>query len=312
MKLVSAQCPACHASLEIPDGASKLFCMYCGNQIVITHEAGPESDFVVEGGVLRKYKGNAAHIVVPDGVKEIGPGAFKNVYADSVTLPEGLQYIGDEAFMYAHISSIALPEGLTGIGQEAFGFSSLTKVSFPTTLLIIGDSAFRSTGVAEAVLPAGLKEIGSNAFRDTRVQRVVMPEGLEWVGADIFTSEFVFENGFDSVEFPGPAAPNRFVQPHHIFKGAVVRDLKVADTSDLDDLYYSFDRTSPGFARYADEIQRIEERMEREKREKEEALRRHERETWERNGWCPNCGSNKSRKKLFGGKVCTECGQEYK
>ena len=36
------------------------------------------SDFVIENGVLKEYKGSGGNVVVPEGVTSIGDEAFKN------------------------------------------------------------------------------------------------------------------------------------------------------------------------------------------------------------------------------------------
>jgi hypothetical protein len=52
-------------------------------------------DFVIENGVLEKYKGPGGDVTIPEGVKEIGLWAFE-VCANltSVTIPEGVTEIG--------------------------------------------------------------------------------------------------------------------------------------------------------------------------------------------------------------------------
>ncbi len=36
-------------------------------------------DFVIENGVLKKYTGTSADVIIPDGVTEIGDSAFRGV-----------------------------------------------------------------------------------------------------------------------------------------------------------------------------------------------------------------------------------------
>ena len=56
-------------------------------------------DFVIENGVLEKYKGPGGDVTIPEGVTEIGSSAFKDcANLTSVTIPEGVTEIGSSAF----------------------------------------------------------------------------------------------------------------------------------------------------------------------------------------------------------------------
>ena len=52
------------------------------------------SDFIIENGILIKYKGTESDLVIPDGVTGIGDKAFwKCTNLKSVTLPEGVTQV---------------------------------------------------------------------------------------------------------------------------------------------------------------------------------------------------------------------------
>ena len=58
-----------------------------------------EEDFIIENGILTAYVGEEIAVDVPEGVTEIGEGAFRNNAAvESVYLPEGVVKIGAKAF----------------------------------------------------------------------------------------------------------------------------------------------------------------------------------------------------------------------
>ena len=83
-------------------------------------------------------------VVIPEGVTEIGEGAFECSYMPSVRLPSTLRKIEKQAFMYAHnLTKITLPDGLETIGDEAF------------------DGCYFKKAI---VLPASIKSIGKKAF----------------------------------------------------------------------------------------------------------------------------------------------------
>ena len=55
--------------------------------------------FTMEGSTLVSYTGSEEEVIVPQGVKEIGKGAFGlSVFPKRIVLPEGLTQIGEAAF----------------------------------------------------------------------------------------------------------------------------------------------------------------------------------------------------------------------
>ena len=81
------------------------------------------ADFEIdENGVLVEYHGNAANVVIPDGVKEIGWGAFCGCTSlKSITIPNSVTSIGDGAFCgCTSLTSITIPNSVTRIGTGVF------------------------------------------------------------------------------------------------------------------------------------------------------------------------------------------------
>ena len=56
-----------------------------------------EEDFVVETGILKKYRGAATDVVVPDTVNEIGV-VFANTAITSIQLPSHINRLSADAF----------------------------------------------------------------------------------------------------------------------------------------------------------------------------------------------------------------------
>lgn len=81
-----------------------------------------EDGLVIENGVLLDYKGEKTEVEIPEGVTEIGVGAFWGKDVISVTLPKGLQIIGDNAFANTKLTSIEIPNSVKQIGKSAFYF----------------------------------------------------------------------------------------------------------------------------------------------------------------------------------------------
>lgn len=88
--------------------------------------------------------GLKTEVAIPEGVTEIGEGAFECSYMPSVRLPSTLKKIEKQAFMHTHnLTKITLPDGLETIGDEAFDGCRFKKA---------------------IVLPASIKSIGKKAF----------------------------------------------------------------------------------------------------------------------------------------------------
>jgi len=152
-------------------------------------------------------------IVVPDGVTEIGEGAFydaKNTL-EKVVLPESLVKIGKQAFAFcqkltaidlpAHLTEIAenafqecglksivCPKGLKKIDSYAFGqCKSLESVVLPDSVVKIGKQAFAHCEKLTAIdLPGNLVEIDDRAFQECGLKSLVCPKGLKKIDSYAF------------------------------------------------------------------------------------------------------------------------------
>ena len=140
---------------------------YCDFKALVRDSAAPHAqaqpqrpaynpaDFEIVGGVLKKYKGAAVDVVVPDGVIEIGTKAFHNlIYLQSVRLPRGVKTIGNNAFSYCrNLRAVELPDTLETIQSEAFwACEKLKDISLPQGLKLIGGSAFSHCKSLESIV----------------------------------------------------------------------------------------------------------------------------------------------------------------
>lgn len=130
-------------------------------------------------------KGLKGNIVIPEGVEEIGEGAFRNcVNIESVTLPSTLKKIGKQAFSgCTNLKSINLVEGLTELGNRAFEQSGLTSITIPSTLKLLDYWMFDKCASLETVEFAEnsqLETVSYYVFRDCpSLKEVVFPEGVK-------------------------------------------------------------------------------------------------------------------------------------
>ena len=126
-------------------------------------------DFVIENGVLKKYRGSDTHVTIPDGVTSIGIWAFYGCESlFSVSIPDSVTSIGGGAFEdCSSLTSVSIPDGVTSIGGGTFeDCSSLSSVSIPDSVTSIGNSAFENcTNLTSVSVPDSVTVIGKQAFK---------------------------------------------------------------------------------------------------------------------------------------------------
>jgi len=117
---------------------------------------------------VKHAEGDEEEAVVPEGVVEIGEGAFRGMrQIRRVILPASCKMIGDYAFDGCrNLEEIVLPETLAGIGSFAFkNCSALERIVLPRTVASIPSQAFaRCTKLAAVEGSEHLREIGIDAF----------------------------------------------------------------------------------------------------------------------------------------------------
>ena len=93
------------------------------------------NDFIIENGVLEKYKGSGGNVSIPDGVTTIGWKAFSDC---------------------SSLQTVHIPDSVTSIGWKAFcGCSSLQMVHIPDSVTSIGEDAFSACKELTIHAPAG-------------------------------------------------------------------------------------------------------------------------------------------------------------
>ena len=165
------------------------------------------NDFVIKDGVLERYKGNSATIVIPEGVHTIDMLAFsseRKAIIESIRLPESLEIIENWAFDKCNkLERIVIPAKVKEIGRGAFySCSELKEVIIEGTPRIEEstfswtpweEAEFKKAGakingnvllkvhpeLTEYTIPSNIKIIGKNAFRQSMIRKIVIPEGVE-------------------------------------------------------------------------------------------------------------------------------------
>lgn len=131
------------------------------------------------------------HIIIPDGVQEIGERAFANTKIESITFPDSLRKIGYEAFVHCiKLNQIDFGRGVKEIGTAAFNWcSALTVLKLPQQIKKICEYAFRNCiSLEKVVFNDGLKTISCGAFdtHSINMKSVKLPKSLKYLGPDNF------------------------------------------------------------------------------------------------------------------------------
>lgn len=139
-------------------------------------------------------------IILPDGLEEIGEGAFAYaINLEDVNFPTSLRTIKRRCFsdcISLNVNPLVIPEGVEEIGDMSFvNCKSLTgDVVLPTTLKRINGGAFFQTKITKCNFPEGLEEIGDAAFYATCLKEAILPNSCQFLsGSDQFALNYELE-----------------------------------------------------------------------------------------------------------------------
>jgi hypothetical protein len=124
-----------------------------------TEENSKPSDFVISGGLLKAYTGNAYNVIIPENVVEIGPDCFKGCNMYSVRMSNRVKKLHDGCFKYCfNLSSIRLSNTLREIGRECFrGCKSLQEIRIEGTVThIYANNFLMCSSLIDVYLPNSL------------------------------------------------------------------------------------------------------------------------------------------------------------
>ncbi len=239
MPLVPAKCPDCGGLVEVDNEKRAGLCQHCGNPFVvedaiqtfntyynITNNYNTTNvtnnntsigegavvniyedktkDFVIEGGVLKKYQGESVDVVIPDTVVEIAGECFKGLKIKSVIIPNSVTNIGISSFeLCKNLSSITFSDSLTDIEASSFnGCTNLTSVILPNSVTKIGDMAFYGCKMLNSItIPESIKSIGWSVFDGCEnLVSVSLPDSLKNRESNIFNNTPYYKNKLAKLE----------------------------------------------------------------------------------------------------------------
>lgn len=144
--------------------------------------AESDFDFDASSGTIKKYKGTATDVVIPEkingkSVTTIGKQAFGRKKLTSVVIPEGVETIGQGAFTANSLTTIKLPSTVKKIDELAFAANNnLGKVELNEGLEFIGQRAFMkdSSLTGEVTIPSTVKTVMTSAFNQSGVTGLLL------------------------------------------------------------------------------------------------------------------------------------------
>ena len=109
---------------------------------------------------------------------------------DEVEIPEGVVEIGTGAFMYSEIRKVKFPNSLKIIGSNAFfGCDKIESVDLPAVEIIKGSAFAICNNLKEVKLHEGLISIKSKVFVECeKLKKISLPSSVVEVGFDGFGS----------------------------------------------------------------------------------------------------------------------------
>lgn len=190
MPIIPLKCTSCGANIQVNSDNDAALCEACGTPFAIkeaiiqnyinnvvtinadTVNVASQKDFVVEGGVLKKYQGEAVEVKVPDNVIKIDRFAFCKMMIKSISIPEGVEEV------------------------EIHDCPRLTSINLPSTLKSVLVSGCAELEVpADITFPDSITVVFFNGIK--RIKSVVIPKNAN-------VNEIVFEGcvGLESVILP--------------------------------------------------------------------------------------------------------------
>ncbi len=236
MSLVNAKCTNCGASLEIDNSKDAMICPHCNSAFIVEKAINnynisnvtnvvnnneikadvvkiyntPLTDFEIVGGVLKKYKGSAIVVEIPDTVIEIAGTAFdggggenKFKWVKEIKIPSSVAEIAERAFEDCINLERITVDGNNATFSSIDGLlcskdgSKLLRVprgkkgalTIPSGIKEIGEYAFDSSyDITEVTIPNSVTSIGNDAFIDCEsLTNITIPNSVTSIGERAFS-----------------------------------------------------------------------------------------------------------------------------
>ena len=197
---------------------------------------GEDRDVIIPGTIDDKavtkidecafFQKGITSVVIPEGITDIGVGAFTSVMSDTdpnvltnVTIPASVRTIGDSAFFgqgfryytgsdWAYtrtLETVTFAPGsqLESIGESAFKENVIESITIPDNVASIGPDAFSSNRLTAVIIPSHISTISEGLFARNQLSNITIPANITAIDAYAFAgnqlTDATIEN--DSVVF---------------------------------------------------------------------------------------------------------------
>lgn len=141
-------CKKCGAQLDIID--DRYVCPCCGTkyvvreQVIVDKSVVKEPEFLIIGGLLKKYLGNRCEVMIPEGVVSIGKEAFKdNFLVTKIMFSNSVLIIEERAFYNClNLNEIVNYKNVRCFKNECFMHSGLRKLTIGSNVTELGKGSF--------------------------------------------------------------------------------------------------------------------------------------------------------------------------
>ena len=159
-------------------------------------------NFIRSNTRLAEYKGNDRLVIIPNGIKRIGTGAFwNNTSVEEVIIPDGVEVIEGDAFIYCeNLKKIEVPKSVLEMGDNPFAGCPLLKVECLSDHFVMENGVLFDKGRVTLIhytpskpdryytIPNTVEWLGKHSFYKCRnLERVVITENVSFMGNNAFS-----------------------------------------------------------------------------------------------------------------------------
>ena len=166
-------------------------------------------EFQIEDAVLTAYHGTGHYVEIPNGVRVIGEGVFRDCREiREITIPESVEEICTEAFhLCVNLQKIIGAKGVTRIGRDVFTrtpwykYYSENETEWKEDFAFVGRVLVKARrNLREARIPEGTSMIAADAFYErVMLQNVEIPSTVTYLGWRAFKGC----SGLTKIRIPG-------------------------------------------------------------------------------------------------------------